>query len=686
MQQALKHPFLFLFLFLFLYPEREHPLRPVNNRLSPFIVELGFGSEVEHLGTPPPSPQLPSNSPTSVPPPLTGLILHLPFLPPPEHLGRVTPTRAASLRLVRLHCCRWSSSTPLPLAERVVHDSAPTRAAPSLPVKRAFHPPPPASTRSAHAMLCRRQHHEVEETAAAGPSAVASPLPNAVALPSAPLRLAPSRVVALSRDGPSVVARPWAMLLLLLASRFHFLLLHRLQAQLNSGTFTNMCRSAGMAHLLLLTCLAYLNAEAPPPSSSRMACFTVALGNSSAASPGCLSKMGQEPGGGHGAAPSVCLSKSGQEGGGGDDGADWSSDEAERRQTCLKQPSGCAPCFVSSSSSTTSTLQPSLSPAAAAIDEFLYSGFAAGSSNLSLDCVTTLTNFTEMQKGNAFHPTPLCLRGSIVGIVPVTPCMGGHSLKLVVYLLRLDTVLMSPEFHDLDNNHVGVDVNTLDSTAAASAGYYDDSHIVGKTDAPACKIDEKQANGKLVKVPNPAYEDLFAQDHQVVGLIFSSVGKDVFLQITNMFTAQFHARTMDIRLTMTTTKKGGWRIWSWSWQPVTVQRHPVQLHRLQAAMPIAAAAAYSVDINWYTDMGATDHVTSELEKLSVRDSTRKVTTSAWQAVQPPAAALTSSLPDHVRLSPVATTSSIGVRGSMMAGHLQRRLDFLWLHRHTLYQL
>ncbi|KAF8645420.1 hypothetical protein HU200_066186 [Digitaria exilis] len=103
-----------------------------------------------------------------------------------------------------------------------------------------------------------------------------------------------------------------------------------------------------------------------------------------------------------------------------------------------------------------------------------------------------------MQKGNAFHPTPLRLRGSIVGIVPVTPCMGGHSLKLVVsptkdissgfastslglhndiriFAVKLDTVLMSPEFHDLDNNHVGVDVNTLDSTAAAIAGYYDDS-------------------------------------------------------------------------------------------------------------------------------------------------------------------------------------------------------------------
>jgi hypothetical protein len=27
-------------------------------------------------------------------------------------------------------------------------------------------------------------------------------------------------------------------------------------------------------------------------------------------------------------------------------------------------------------------------------------------------------------------------------------------------------------------------------------------------------------------------------------------------------------------------------------------------------------ASYGVDTNWYTDIGATDHVTSELDKLS----------------------------------------------------------------------
>jgi hypothetical protein len=36
----------------------------------------------------------------------------------------------------------------------------------------------------------------------------------------------------------------------------------------------------------------------------------------------------------------------------------------------------------------------------------------------------------------------------------------------------------------------------------------------------------------------------------------------------------------------------------------------------------AAATSYGVDSNWYTDTGATDHVTSELEKLTVHDRYR----------------------------------------------------------------
>jgi hypothetical protein len=33
----------------------------------------------------------------------------------------------------------------------------------------------------------------------------------------------------------------------------------------------------------------------------------------------------------------------------------------------------------------------------------------------------------------------------------------------------------------------------------------------------------------------------------------------------------------------------------------------------------AIGGAYNVDTNWYTDTGATDHITSELEKIAVRE-------------------------------------------------------------------
>lgn len=70
-------------------------------------------------------------------------------------------------------------------------------------------------------------------------------------------------------------------------------------------------------------------------------------------------------------------------------------------------------------------------------------------------------------------------------------------------------------------------------------------------------------------MPNPAYEEWYAWDQQVLGLIFSSVGKDALMQIAaaktaahawqeikNMFTAQTRARSVNVRLALTTKKKG----------------------------------------------------------------------------------------------------------------------------------
>jgi serine/threonine protein kinase len=43
-----------------------------------------------------------------------------------------------------------------------------------------------------------------------------------------------------------------------------------------------------------------------------------------------------------------------------------------------------------------------------------------------------------------------------------------------IFAVEFDTV-RNPEFADINNNHVGVDVNSLNSSAAAPAGYYDDA-------------------------------------------------------------------------------------------------------------------------------------------------------------------------------------------------------------------
>ncbi|OAY81915.1 L-type lectin-domain containing receptor kinase IV.2 [Ananas comosus] len=153
---------------------------------------------------------------------------------------------------------------------------------------------------------------------------------------------------------------------------------------------------------------------------------------------------------------------------------------------------------------------------------FTFNGFSEA--NLTLDGVATvssnglliLTNNTKRQKGHAFHPSPLNFRGNLsddsvssfsttfaFAIVSEYADVGGHGLAFVIapsanfsnaaaleYLglfnasnngnatnhivaVELDTVLNS-EFQDIDNNHVGIDINGLRSYTAHTAGYYAD--------------------------------------------------------------------------------------------------------------------------------------------------------------------------------------------------------------------
>jgi serine/threonine protein kinase len=166
--------------------------------------------------------------------------------------------------------------------------------------------------------------------------------------------------------------------------------------------------------------------------------------------------------------------------------------------------------------------------AAAATDDgqqFVYSGFAG--KNLTLDgaASVTATGLVELtntasthQKGHAFHPTPLRLRASpaggtvrsfsvafVFGIVSSYTDFSTHGLALVfaprrslpgaltdqylgltniqddgkptnhMFAVELDTV-QNIEFHDINANHVGIDINSLSSVQSHDAGYYDDKN------------------------------------------------------------------------------------------------------------------------------------------------------------------------------------------------------------------
>ncbi|CAN0880086.1 L-type lectin-domain containing receptor kinase IV.2 [Linum grandiflorum] len=153
---------------------------------------------------------------------------------------------------------------------------------------------------------------------------------------------------------------------------------------------------------------------------------------------------------------------------------------------------------------------------------FTYNHFPAanlvldGIAEYTSDNLIRLTNDTVQQEGHAFYPDPVTFKNNpngavssfstsfVVAIIPQYSNLGGHGIAFVisptrglpdslpsqylglfnksnignwtnhVFAVELDTIYSS-EFGDIDNNHVGIDVNGLDSKSAAPAGYYDDS-------------------------------------------------------------------------------------------------------------------------------------------------------------------------------------------------------------------
>ncbi|EAY85469.1 hypothetical protein OsI_06844 [Oryza sativa Indica Group] len=164
--------------------------------------------------------------------------------------------------------------------------------------------------------------------------------------------------------------------------------------------------------------------------------------------------------------------------------------------------------------------------------QFLYNGFAGvnltlyGAARITPNGLLKLTNGTVQQTGHAFYPPPVRLRRTpstktngtgnekavrsfsssfVFGIVTAdTQDLGGHGVVLVVapranlstglannymglfngtgsvgsasnhlFAVELDTI-QNPDFRDINNNHVGININDLASRDNDKAGYYDD--------------------------------------------------------------------------------------------------------------------------------------------------------------------------------------------------------------------
>jgi hypothetical protein len=178
-------------------------------------------------------------------------------------------------------------------------------------------------------------------------------------------------------------------------------------------------------------------------------------------------------------------------------------------------------------------------------ESFVFSGFG-GAKNLILDgtaAVTSegileLTNNEPGVKGHAFYRTPLQFKDSpngtaqsfslafVVAILSATSYMSTDGMAFVIapgknfsnaspaqYLGLLDSHSTGPanasrnhflaveldtikndEFQDMDDNHVGVDVNALSSVESSSAAFYDDK------DGTLKNLSLISTDGKLMQV------------------------------------------------------------------------------------------------------------------------------------------------------------------------------------------
>ncbi|TQE08209.1 hypothetical protein C1H46_006176 [Malus baccata] len=192
-----------------------------------------------------------------------------------------------------------------------------------------------------------------------------------------------------------------------------------------------------------------------------------------------------------------------------------------------------------------------VSIAAAEDLNFAYHGF--GSANLSLDGIAKvtpngllrLTNYTRFKIGHAFYPNPIIFKNSSNGTVlsfSTTFIFAmrytgpqGHGIAFVIaptrglphvsssqhlglfnftnngsptnhiFAVELDTV-QNAEFNDINDNHVGIDINGLASEMASPAGYYIGERLITSGQPVQVWVDydgsKKQINVSLALVSN----------------------------------------------------------------------------------------------------------------------------------------------------------------------------------------
>ncbi|GAA0162723.1 hypothetical protein LIER_18753 [Lithospermum erythrorhizon] len=160
------------------------------------------------------------------------------------------------------------------------------------------------------------------------------------------------------------------------------------------------------------------------------------------------------------------------------------------------------------------------------LDEFIFTGFKNPKTNLTLSGVAEisqngilqLTNETSRLQGHAFYSLSLKFKNTSNGsvfsfstcfafaIVPEYPRLGGHGLAFTIapsqdlssalpsqylgllnasvngnltnhlFAVEFDTV-QDFEFGDINDNHIGIDVDSMRSNASAPAAYFDDDGL-----------------------------------------------------------------------------------------------------------------------------------------------------------------------------------------------------------------